>query len=452
MPLSKRIQRAVIAMTRTTRLSLGFVVVGLLLASAVSATAQPIFPSSNAALRLGLSEAFASAEARNLQLAAARRNLGLAQADITAAGAVPNPQLAVSYGFGPVFSDNGEPQQVSLAQTLQLGGKRQARLDLADTQYRLAVLELNASRFEIRGRVRRAYAELAAAEATARSLDAQGSLADRLVETARARVEAGAAPRSELLQAQLVRAQLQPQRVQAEGRIENARAQLATQLGDGPEQQVELTDEGLFQLSAEKTELVPRPNTPLPSLESLTERAYERRPELQAALQQIEVARRQLRLAQALRAPDLQVGAAYLFTTARSAPLASGFALSFGVTLPIFYNQTGEVTRAEAAIDQSSARVTALRQRVTTSVRVAYRSLVVAQSNVSRYRSELLPASENVLDLARQGYQLGKAPLSSVILAQQADQQIRSAYLDAVVAYQNAYADLEVAVGEPLDF
>jgi cobalt-zinc-cadmium efflux system outer membrane protein len=56
------------------------------------------------------------------------------------------------------------------------------------------------------------------------------------------------------------------------------------------------------------------------------------------------------------------------------------------------------------------------------------------------------------LGLAQESYQVGKTNLASVITAEQSDQQNQSAYVDAVTAYQNAYADLEKAVGIPLSF
>jgi outer membrane protein TolC len=67
-----------------------------------------------------------------------------------------------------------------------------------------------------------------------------------------------------------------------------------------------------------------------------------------------------------------------------------------------------------------------------------------------KYQDELLPAALNVAQLSRRGFQLGKTDLATAMLAQLQYQQLRSSYFDSVVAYQNAWADFEKAVGVSL--
>lgn len=402
---------------------------------------------------LGLGEAFDQAERLNPQLIAARRSLDLARADTTIAGAVPNPQISVQYGLGSIYTDQANAQQVGINQPIELGGKRAARLTLADSKYQLATLQLEYLRWQLHSQVRRAYAELVAARANADNVASQTALVQRLVDIARKRFEAGAAPEAELLQVQLSRQQVETQRIQAEGRIRQAGIQLVSLLGepDPRNQQVDVSDRGLFQLSIEKTELAPPAGAALPDPDVLVERAYNRRFDLLATRQQIGVAQGQLDLAQALRTPDLTVGVSYLFTSlANGQPQANGVALGLGVTVPIFYNQQGELQKAQVSIDQTNLQVAALRAQIAAQVRAAYQSLGAARDNIRKYRDELLPASEDVLKLAQESYQVGKTSLTTAIFAQQANQQIRSGYVDAVVAYQNAWADLESAVGSPL--
>ena len=52
--------------------------------------------------------------------------------------------------------------------------------------------------------------------------------------------------------------------------------------------------------------------------------------------------------------------------------------------------------------------------------------------------------------MARRGYEVGQNDITSTLAAQQANVQIKAAYLDAVRAYQQAFTDLEQAVGHPL--
>ncbi len=400
---------------------------------------------------LSLSDAFSRADAQNPQLLAVARSLDINQGDITIAGAVPNPQIGVQYGFGTIATEQGNPQQVGITQTIELGGKRDARLQVAAAQYQLTSLQLTALRWTIHTQVRRAYAELAAAEAAVEAVNAQVKLADQVVDIARKRVEVGVAPAAELLQAKLARTQLDTQTTQAQGRVQNARTQLNSLLGEDPQPTAQVRDRGLFNLRIEKTELVPTPDAPMPGVENLLQQAYNLRPDLRALLQQAQVAQNQVRLADAQRTPDLQVGVAYAFTTYTNGNAqGSGFIPSVGLTVPLFYNQGGEIAKARAIFDQVGLQNKALRQQIATDVRTAYQSMTAARENIRKYQTRLLPDSTEVLSLAQESYQVGKTGLTSVIVAQQADQQIRLGYLEAVVAYQNAWADLEGAVGAPL--
>lgn len=411
---------------------------------------------------LSLSEALEKADQNNPQLLAARGNLPISRAGIAIAGATPNPQIGFQYGFGSVYTAAGNPQQVQLTQTIELGGKRLARLGLAKAQYQLAIVQLDAQRLGVRDQVRRAYAELAAAEGYAQALEEQTKLVQKLLEIARKRFEAGAAPEADVLQAKLSRMQLEPQQKQAQNRIQTDRVQLNALLGQPSQQAIDVKDKSLFDLTVQKTELVPAPDADFPPVESLLARAYSRRLDLKTAQQQQEVARRQLNVTRAQRVPDLQLTAGYVFSTYTNAAQdgppslngsqATGVFVGATVTIPLFYHQQGEAAQAQATIDQASKQVEAQRQQVTADVQTAYRSLVTAAENVRQYRSQLLPASREVTALAQESYQVGKTGLASAIVAEQADQQVRSGYLDAVTAYQNAYADLEKAVGEPLAF
>jgi cobalt-zinc-cadmium efflux system outer membrane protein len=81
----------------------------------------------------------------------------------------------------------------------------------------------------------------------------------------------------------------------------------------------------------------------------------------------------------------------------------------------------------------------------------AYEALQMTRVNIAKFQQELLPSAEKMAQLARRSYELGKIDLATAILAQQQYQQLRSSYFDSIVSYQNAWADLEQAIGLPLN-
>ena len=117
---------------------------------------------------------------------------------------------------------------------------------------------------------------------------------------------------------------------------------------------------------------------------------------------------------------------------------------------PILYQYQGEVQQAAGTLRQSERQVELLKSQVATDVVTAYSAVIVTRANIFEFQKALLPTATQVAKLARRGYEVGSKDLTSAIVAQQQYQQVLSNYFDAVVAYQNAWADLEKAVGLPL--
>jgi outer membrane protein, heavy metal efflux system len=400
----------------------------------------------------------------NKEIVAAEYNLPIARAGIKIAGAIPNPRFSLQYGFGPEFKTilAGEPQQFGWQQDIQTAGKRTKQLNVARANYRLTQLQVSALIFDVRNRVRRAYAEQAAAEAYAELIESERNVALNLVRVAETRFESGKAARSEVLQAQLGVLQFDTQRNQAQARLQQATAALALMIGETPRrvEVIDVDDNGIFKLSAEKTDLVPSPDRPLPPLEQLLPVADRERPDLKVAIQQRFSDRRALSLARAQRIPDLFVDCGYQFTTFTPVqpfhltqvvvPNSPGCYLNISAELPIFYQHQGDTTQAKATWLQDLDQINQLNWQVATDTVTAYESVGVARANIAKFQRDLIPAATEVAKLARRRYEVGKGDLASAILAKQQYQQILSSYFDAVVAYQNAWADLEKAMGVPL--
>jgi cobalt-zinc-cadmium efflux system outer membrane protein len=118
--------------------------------------------------------------------------------------------------------------------------------------------------------------------------------------------------------------------------------------------------------------------------------------------------------------------------------------------LPLFYQHQGETDHAKDTWLQDFDQVTQLKSQIAADIVTSYESVVVSRANIAKFQKELIPAAAKVAALARRGYEVGKTDLARAILAKQQYQQMLSAYFDAVVSYQNAWADLEKAMGVPL--
>ncbi len=413
---------------------------------------------------LSLTACFQKANENNKEILANQYNLPIAKAGIQIAGAIPNPQFTLLYGFGPAFKEilAGNPQQFGWQEQLQTAGKRTKQLNVARANYRLTELQIAQSMFDVHNRVRRAYAELAAAEAYVNLIEAERKVALELQTTTGKRLEAGKAAKSAFLQAEMGVLQFDTQRNQAQARLEQASAAMSLLIGETPTsvEVIDVDDNGIFKLSAEKTDLVPQSAHPLPQLEQLLPVGYSQRPDLKVAIQQAFADRKALSLARSQRIPNLSVDCGYQFTTFTpiqphhlfpyNTPNSPGCYLNVSTELPIFYQHQGETSQAKAVWRQDYDQIDQVTWQVASDIVTSYESVTVARANINKFQKQLIPAASQVAKQARLRYQIGKTDLATAILAKQQYQQILSSYFDAVVSYQNAWADLEKAVGVPL--
>lgn len=420
----------------------------------------PVVPSRSISLRA----CFDIADQHNREIVAAQYGVPIAKAAIQIAGAIPNPRFSLLYGWGPAFTIiiAGNPQQFGWMQQIQTAGKRTKSIAVARANLGVAELQVAATAFSVHNRVRRAYAEQAAAEAYDQLIESERKAALDLFKTAQKRFDAGKAAFSEVLQAQLGVSQFDTQRNVARTRLQQASAALGQLIGEVPEhvEVIDVEDNGIFKLSAEKTDLVPPPSAPMPDLKDLLPAAYLQRPDLRTAIQQTYSDRKAITLARTQRIPDLFVDSGYQFTTFKRnqpyglsngpVPLQSGAYLNFTAALPIFYQQQGEIAQAKATWLQDFDQNNQLRWQIATDIVTSYESVVVARANIAKFQKDLIPESAEVARLARRSYEVGKSDLASAILAKQQYQQTLQSYFDAVVAYQGAWADLERAVGVSL--
>ncbi len=425
--------------------------------------------------KCSLLNCFDQADKENNEILVAAADLPVAQAAKVIASAIPNPTFSLVYGFGPAWElvVAGNNQQFGWTEEILVGGKRTKRINVARANYLQNVFHVEAVRFDVHNRVFRSYVELAAANAYAQLIEDQRAIAQQLLTISQKRYDAGKAPGSEVLQARLSVMQFVVQRNQARGRLIQDSAQLALLMGETPQRQeiIQVDENGLFKSSAEKSILIPNPERPVVALQELLPTAWRERKDLQAAIQQSYVDKKALSLAKTQRVPDPTVGFNYLFSTykpfqlrffdptgsgvaepANRVPQQPGYLFTYAQEQPLFYHYQGQIRQAGATLALQEKQNELLRAQVASSILASYEALVVANNNVRKYNEQLLPSASKVAQLTRRGYELGKNGLATAMLGQQQYQQTRAAYFDAVVAYQNAWADLEKAVGVPLKF
>jgi len=392
--------------------------------------------SQQAVRRLTLAEALDLAERQNLDLLAARARQAVSQARVRAAGERPNPTGSAS------VSRDAPHEGVLLDQPVEIGPKRSRRIDVAQQESVLTEVEIAAMEKRVRRRARDAYFGLAHARgATALQAEAL-QLAQHLREIAEARFATGDVAQLEVTQADLeiARAQADFEVAQQEEKV------LLSELNSVLDE----PDQADWDLGSALTS-----PTSTPALSELLARAANANAELARIRQQAKVEQGRTALLRAERVPDLGLEAGLDLNNPGYGPHSGGYIVGFrgGVLmpLPVFSRNQGEIAESIANERAVEDELAAARKILDSTIESAYFDFQARQKRVQLYRDTILPSSHHLEDMAEESYRAGKANLLVVLTAQHDVQQVERDYLDSLLELQSAFAQLEEAVGGPLN-
>jgi cobalt-zinc-cadmium efflux system outer membrane protein len=120
------------------------------------------------------------------------------------------------------------------------------------------------------------------------------------------------------------------------------------------------------------------------------------------------------------------------------------------MTIPLFTRNQGELAQAQATIDQLRAKREAARRVVESQVFAALARIDGQRRQVESYRTRIIPAAIELAALAEESYKMGRTPVLALLEAQRALRDVRRDYLQALLEFQAALADLEEVIGGPI--
>lgn len=401
-----------------TRLTVGAALVMFTSAAFAQTPARPVSG-------LTLEAALAIAVQSNPHLAAARLKRPVDASGIDVAAERPNPEL--SYELG-----RDTPRHSFLfTLPIELGGKRSSRVALARAAASSGEAALAQEELSLRNDVRRAYFELAAAEARVTAAGDLRSLALRARDAAQTRLSLGDAPRLELLQAELALASADNDLTTATATVAANRAALNTLLGRGPDTAVTTADA-----------LTTRG---LPPAEVALQRANAASVDLAALDAAIAEQTSRRALAKAMTTPDVAIGAG--FTSGVPDEFTAGWRATASLTLPLFTRHQASVQQEDAELVHLRAERTAVAADIAGHLAEARARAAAAESQLDRFERDILPRALEVERMAEDSYRSGQSNLATLLQMLQSSREMRYRALDAGLDYQLAVADVERAIG-----
>jgi outer membrane protein, heavy metal efflux system len=188
---------------------------------------------------------------------------------------------------------------------------------------------------------------------------------------------------------------------------------------------------------------------PTMPLDELLTRAENSNAAIARASQEVKVQQSQTALFRADRIPNL--GLEFGLDLNSPHDFEVGGRGQVSMELPLFSRYQGEIAESLAGERELEGELAAARRAADARVESAYFDLEARRTQVQLYRDTILPSSRRFEEIAEESYRAGATNILTVLSAQHDVQQTESNYLDSLQAAQTAFAQLEEAVGAPLE-
>ena len=414
--------------------------------------------------QLALAEALQILRTQGLDLLLAEAQVTNAEGDVGVAGAVPNPALSVGYGriltYNPndkscadshaVCDANQYTVQVADQAAIEdsLSGKRSLRLRVAHNALAAARLSRSDALRTLEFQVKSAYLLVAQAERSLTFARENQATNIKTLQLFQARLRSGAINEGDVARIETQKLESDQAVDQSMENLRQARFALAFLLGArGPVPE--------FRVDGRVLDFaVPAPLSAV-TADRMLRMAFEQRPDLRAQGYQRASAEAAIALAKRQRFPDITLSVNYTQAGSGGAgtnapPQPPELTVSVSAPIPIFYQQQGEIRKAEANYDTQSLLHAKTTAQVVNDVSSAVAAFETSRALVERMEGTLRPSAERGFQITRLQYDKGAATLMDFLDAQRTYIATSVEYLQDLTNYWTAVFQLEQAVGREL--
>jgi cobalt-zinc-cadmium efflux system outer membrane protein len=434
--------------------------VGVGLAFAAWADVSPAPEAPRLPARLTLTDSLRILRERGLDLLIAEAAVSSAEGDLRIAGAVPNPGLSLTYGNSFYLScspGGGVPCNpppaltagLSDANALEdlLSGKRGLRKDVASSALEAAKLSRADAERNLVFQVKAQFSQVLLAVGALAFAKEVAEASVTLLEKTELKKSAGAISNADVLRMKVAKLESDQAVDQAIQNVRTAKAGLAFLLGVRgavPEFDVDQPELTQFSIPGKLKDV---------TRDGLLSNALKSRPDLMAQRAQAQRAEASLNLAHRLRFPDIGLSLGYTQqgSDANGSITPPTFSVGLSAPLPIFYQQQGEVQKAESDLRIQQLQAAKLEAQVVNDLETSYATYLATQSLVQRMESgTLLDSAKKALDAVSAQREFGAASMLDYLAARQTFIATRVEYLNDLTNYWTAVFGLEKATGEEL--
>ena len=266
---------------------------------------------------------------------------------------------------------------------------------------------------------------------------------DQALTISRDRFQAGDIAQIDLDRLQLQRVNYESDVQTADVNLRTAKIQLLRLLNDQTTPVEQFDVAGAYDFAA-----------PTPTLDALRQMALETRPDLRAAVQAIDKAKTDNRLATANGStdPTLSLDAGFPAISqawnSYSPPLREYIGVGVDIPLRIFDRNQGEKLRTSLDVTRNEKLADAARLQVFSDVDTAYATVMSTVALLQPYKAQYLDEATRIRDTVTFSYQRGAVSLVDFLQSQQEYRTIQISYVNLVGAFLSAVNQLNLAIGQ----
>lgn len=363
-----------------------------------------------------------------------------AEARIIQARLIPNPEVSLTSenvaGTGDYGGSQSAQHTLQLSQLVQLGGKRDARVNQAQWNRVLANYDYQVKRVSALRDTTIAFIDVLVAQRRVELAEKTLELWKNAIPLTQKRVTQGAAPEVEVTRASVAVDVARISLDQNRHDLVSAKAVLVSQWGEHSTIPFERVVGDL-----DRTES-------MPSFANLAA-SLANHPQLARWTAEREHRQAVVRLEKSRRIPDITVGVG-----PRQIGGGNGYTIgviSVSIPLPIFNRNQGNIAEAQAILQKADPEEKNVQARAFAALSAAYQTMTRASDTLKILRDDILPSAIKSVDLLTTGYTAGRFSQLEILDARRTLADVRDRYLLALADYHKAVAHVEALTAQPVE-
>jgi cobalt-zinc-cadmium efflux system outer membrane protein len=384
-----------------------------------------------------LSDAVSIFLRQNLQLVAGRFDIEMADAEKLTARLRPNPEFSASFDdlpldfSGPFFKEQEIAYGVS--QTFELGGKRGKRIDVANRNAELAQAQFQATVWQLTNDLKRKFFTVVLAEALFKLANENQKTFTEIIKHTTELYQLGEISGLDLRRLEVEKLKFDTDVANSERDYQIAVRDLRVALG-GDYQTMEIEVTGTLDYQPYQF-----------SFADLRDKSLAARPDLHAAQLSERAADSEIRLQDAQRIPDFNLGVGL-----KRIVVDNFYSFGIGITLPVFDRNQGERVKALTQKKKAQNDQRILSNQVLSDVDKALTALEIQKRRVELYRSGVLTKVDDIQNLTEFSLKAGEASTLELLDSIRTRRETLASYYQTLFDYQMSLLDLELATATPL--